>query len=96
MSKFKFHGNGITGEGFEIYDVIDVETGRDIGLVANSSARRGWIAYVLGDAEIGFPTRQAAAERLRIVNLPALVAESTSARVAQSALPADPFEGVSA
>ena len=92
MSKFKFHGNGITGEGFEIWDIgYDDPNGgiRHIGLVAKSH-RQGWVLHTPGNAtpERFFRTRKAAAER-------ALIVSGLNA-VAQSALPADPFEGVSA
>ncbi|RPH69538.1 hypothetical protein EHM76_07060 [bacterium] len=89
MSAFRFHENGITGDGRTIYDVRTDDGHAWLGLVHNS--RKGWVCYVNGDEESGYPTRKAAAERLLIVRLAAI-----GQRVVTAALPADPFDGVSA
>ncbi len=87
MSKFNFIQNGVAAGGVPIYDVQHAETGKHLGLV-HITVLDGWVAYVRGERETGYRTRNAAAERLLLV--------SGVNPVAWSALPADPFDGVSA
>lgn len=89
MSKFKFHGNGYRQTrlgAVTIWDVEHVESGKHLGLVAKGE--QGWSAFVRGAEETGYPTRNAASERLLLV--------AGVNPVSWHALPADPFEGVSA
>lgn len=86
MSKFTFHGNGGLANGGVLYDVTHVPSTKILGIVGKRD--HSWSAFVNGTEESGYPTRNAAAERLLLV--------SVVNPVAWSALPADPFEGVSA
>lgn len=89
MSKFQYTTTGcVSGLGFEIYDVKHAPSTKIIGQVSRSVS--GWQLWAphASIPEPGYPTRQAAAERLLLV--------SGVNPVAWSALPADPFEGVSA
>jgi hypothetical protein len=92
MSKFIFHECGTTGEALPIYDIAydDPRGGRKhIGMV-NNTRRQGWQVWVPGNGtpDSGYRTRKAAAER-------ALLVMGVNP-AAWAALPADPFEGVSA
>jgi len=90
MSKFTFHQSGTSALARPIYDVKyqDPRSGRTFYLGLVTRGRNGWVTWVRGADEDGYPTRNAAAERLL------LVAAVNPAQ--QSALPSDPFEGVSA
>ena len=89
MSKFQYHANGSNGQGRTIYDVQHADSGKHIGLVesyAITTHHFGWTAWVRGQAEHGFRSRNAAAERLLIV--------AACNPAAFSALPTDPFDGI--
>lgn len=90
MSKFNFYANGSRASGATIYDAELAATGEHLGLVARNE-RSGWSCWYAGVEVANFGTRVKAAEYLLVRYL-----MDANDPVVSSALPADPFDGVSA